>query len=227
MDENNERQRFVSRRSDGSREAPSTRPSSPSNGPSNGPDSGGRGNGLLSRYGTSNLDRGPLEREAASQDAPPSPGHRPEARRPSIPAKPTDAKSPNRQGGEERESREGRRGPWQAFGGQARRLGDNFRRAAMRNRQPQAGNWRASDFDQDVLEAWDRHGSVPFELPEDPDAPDEFDDVFDDTYDAPQRRRASSTNYDPDDDWDDDERGGAAGQPEPGTPAGRPAHCPA
>ncbi len=206
MDENNERQRFVSRRSDGSREAPSTRQSSPSNGPSNGPDSGGRGNGLLSRYGTSSLDRGPLEREAASQDAPPSPGYRPEARRPSTPAKPTDAKSPNRQGGEERERREGRRSPLQAFGGQARRLGDNFRRAAMRNRQPQAGNWRASDFDQDVLEAWDRHGSVPFELPEDPDAPDEFDDVFDDTYDAPQRRRASSTNYDPDDDWDDDER---------------------
>ncbi|MGO8950651.1 MAG: hypothetical protein ACLQUY_23965, partial [Ktedonobacterales bacterium] len=104
-------------------------------------------------------------------------------------------------------NREVRHGPLQAFGGQARRLGDNFRRAAMRNRKPQAGNWRATDFDPDVLEAWDRHGSVPFALPRDPDGPgSDDDDLYDDTYDAPPRRtRGNGRNYNPDDDWDEDE----------------------
>ena len=175
MDENNGRERLVSRRSDGSRSVPSPRSANPTTKPASGSNTSG-GGGLLSRYGTGNLE--------PPQESPEAEDH-----------------------GRDRENRAGRQGPLQAFGGQARRLGDNFRRAAMRNRTPQAGNWRASDFDPDTLEAWDRHGSVPFTLPRDPDMPDGIDDeLYDDTYDAPPRRhRGNGGDYDPDGDWGADQ----------------------
>ncbi|MGH2517916.1 MAG: DUF4012 domain-containing protein [Ktedonobacterales bacterium] len=72
------------------------------------------------------------------------------------------------------ESERPRGNAWQAFTGQARRLGDNIRRAAGgrddESHEPRAGNWKATDFDADELETWDREDSAPFDVPEDPDA---------------------------------------------------------
>ena len=207
MDENKGRQRFVSRRSQssGSDSSPGSERKSPKD-PANGQKSG-----LLSRYGggaaypndQDKSDRLPQAGAASSRREPP---------RFSMPAR------DNRQKSRDQRDQEGRRNPLQAFGGQARRLGDNFRRAAMRNRQPKAGDWRATDFDPDTLEAWDRQDSAPFPLPEDPDAPSYSsasnhrgrgapsyrgardvpldDDVYDDTYDTPppQRGRGKDTS---------------------------------
>ncbi len=54
----------------------------------------------------------------------------------------------------------------------AREFGETVLRATvMRRRMPQAGDWRASDFSDDQLEAWDRRDAAPFDLPPDPDAP--------------------------------------------------------
>jgi hypothetical protein len=126
---------------------------------------------------------------------------------------------------------ESRLNPIQAFGGRARRLGDNFRRAALRNRKPKAGDWRATDFDQDTLEAWDRQDSAPFPLPEDPYASSESsaydrrgrgepsdrgrrydplddEDIYDDTYDTPPSRRGRGRDtgrFARYDDWKRDE----------------------
>jgi hypothetical protein len=206
MDENGARQRFVSRRPDSSNSAPSWRSPDPESKRRKGSDStNGRGSGLLSRFGTSNLDGRDEEAQADPEYAPPAPASERQPPRISMPAK--DARQSKRDappGGRGR-------GPLQAFGGQARRLGDNFRRAAMRNRKPGAGNWRASDFDPEVLEAWDRHGSVPFALPEDPDARDDPDDLYDDTYDTPPaRRQGRARTYNrAENDWDEDEYTGA------------------
>ncbi|MFI5274687.1 MAG: DUF4012 domain-containing protein, partial [Ktedonobacterales bacterium] len=48
----------------------------------------------------------------------------------------------------------------------------NVRRAADSMRNPQSGDWRASDFDQRTLDSWDRDEAVPFEVPDDPDMED-------------------------------------------------------
>lgn len=61
------------------------------------------------------------------------------------------------------------RGAWRAFTGQARRFGSGMKRFTEGIRTPRAGEWRATDFDQDTLEEWDRNDSAPFELPPDPD----------------------------------------------------------
>ena len=66
-------------------------------------------------------------------------------------------------------STDGKRGAWRAFTGQARRLGSGMKRFTEGIRTPRAGEWRATDFDQDILEEWDRNDSAPFELPPDPD----------------------------------------------------------
>jgi hypothetical protein len=65
--------------------------------------------------------------------------------------------------------REMLRDAFTALGGQARRLGANMRRAAGAMRNPNSGDWRASDFDQRTLDSWDREEQVPFEISEDPD----------------------------------------------------------
>jgi hypothetical protein len=64
------------------------------------------------------------------------------------------------------------RGAWHALTGQARRLGENIRRVTAGERQPQHGDWRATDFAPEELEAWDRRDSAPFEVPADPNADD-------------------------------------------------------
>jgi|GEM_PF-1182435 hypothetical protein len=220
MDEGNERQRFVSRRAGDGHSAPPQRTKNPSN-----PPAAPAGGGLLSRFGGAGQDERGLPPENANAGRAQSPAQPP---RFSIPAK--DPQNPQ---GRQPDAKSPRKGALQAFGGQARRLGDNFRRAVDRNRRPQAGNWRASDFDPDVLEDWDRNGSAPFELPPDPDessytgayerdgrygsrAYDSYDsresDVYDETYDAPRSRggrNAGRSNYRTTrgnrDDWDDDE----------------------
>ncbi len=67
----------------------------------------------------------------------------------------------------------GGNGTWRALTGQAKRLGENIRRAAGVDRRPQHGNWRATDFQPEQLEAWDREDNAPFAVPKDPDAPSE------------------------------------------------------
>ncbi|HEX6820056.1 MAG TPA: DUF4012 domain-containing protein [Ktedonobacterales bacterium] len=48
----------------------------------------------------------------------------------------------------------------------ARDFGETVLRATVqRDRVPQAGNWRASDFSRDQLDAWDREDSAPFDVP--------------------------------------------------------------
>lgn len=68
-------------------------------------------------------------------------------------------------------------------------------------RRPGHGDWRASDFDADELEAWDRDEVVPFELPPDPDAPrnDRGADRG-----VSSRRPASEWDDWQDDDWNAD-----------------------
>ena len=55
----------------------------------------------------------------------------------------------------------------------ARRLGENLRATVMGPRMPRAGDWKASDFSPDELEVWDHHDAAPFDLPPDPDAPEQ------------------------------------------------------
>jgi hypothetical protein len=43
----------------------------------------------------------------------------------------------------------------------------------MGPRMPRAGEWKASDFSPDELAVWDHHDAAPFDLPPDPDAPDQ------------------------------------------------------
>ena len=191
MDENNRRQRFVSRRSQSSGSDPSPGPErTGQRDPGN-----GQRSGLLSRYGTgAPYPEDQDESERLPQTGAPSPRREPP--RFSMPAR------DNRQRSRDQGAQEGHLNPIQAFGGQARRLGDNFRRAAMRNRKPKAGDWRASDFDPDTLEAWDRQDSAPFPLPEE----DPYDSSYSSAYDRGGRDRPSyrGERYDPRDDAYDD-----------------------
>jgi len=43
----------------------------------------------------------------------------------------------------------------------------------MGPRVPRAGDWKASDFSPDELAVWDHHDAAPFDLPPDPDAPEQ------------------------------------------------------
>ena len=98
-----------------------------------------------------------------------------------------------------------------ALGDQARRLGENVRRAAGAMRNPKSGDWRASDFDQGTLDSWDRNEQVPFDVPDEPD--------LDDPRTRPARDgRRSAPRAARDYDERDRRRGGA------GAGGGRPQH---
>ncbi len=71
-----------------------------------------------------------------------------------------------------RGDREMLRDAFTALGDQARRLGENVRRAAGKVRAPKSGDWRASDFDQRTLDSWDQDERVPFAVPDEPDMGD-------------------------------------------------------
>ena len=118
---------------------------------------------------------------------------------------------------------------WNQLAGSARRIGENLRRRASGHEEPQperkpsAGNWRATDFSTGDLDRWDHQGDIPFEVPPDPDAPNEpmgddryhdargqehdraFDrDNWQDERRAPEpRRRAYADNWD-DVAWEDE-----------------------
>ncbi len=111
---------------------------------------------------------GPLGREPGGASRPRPPAN---SRPPGNPSGPRGGGLLSRYGGRPDDGDEGLRGAWQAFTGQARRLGDNLRRATGGERSPRAGEWKATDFDSGTLDDWDRHDAAPFELPPDPDAP--------------------------------------------------------
>ena len=95
---------------------------------------------------------------------------------------------------ENRGERDGFRGAWQAFTGQARRLGDSIRRNTDGMRSPRAGEWKATDFDERELEEWDREDSAPFEVPVRDDGEADF------AYTAARQRRqtrARAARYEP------------------------------
>jgi hypothetical protein len=102
---------------------------------------------------------------------------------------------------------------WRQLAGGARRLGENLRRhgSDQPSRKPKARDWRATDFATGDLDEWDRHGEVPFEVPQDPDAPqarhsgDGRDES--DGRDRRDGRRGNSGRYD-DERADDRSRGG-------------------
>ncbi len=71
-----------------------------------------------------------------------------------------------------------------------KRFGQNLRDATIGHRTPRAGEWKASDFDDSELEAWDREEQVPFDLPPNPDDP--FDRRYDDSRRAPAQPRGSA-----------------------------------
>ena len=122
-----------------------------------------------------------------------------------------------------RGARDGERrggGAWEAFTGQARRIGDNLRRVAAGghetgSRAPRAGNWMATDFKPDELETWDRDDSAPFDVPVDPDESyagrpvgrSPRGDYRD--YPAPKNSSSGSGRGRGPQDWEDDEWDGA------------------
>src|SRR5215470_5068277 len=78
----------------------------------------------------------------------------------------------------------------------ARRLGENLRSTVMGPRMPRAGDWKASDFSPDELEDWDHHDAAPFDLPPDPDAPEQRRSRRND-YDDSDPRRPSANDRPP------------------------------
>lgn len=90
------------------------------------------------------------------------------------------------------------RGALDAITGQARRLGDGFRKATDGFRSPQAGEWKATDFDPRTLREWDELDEAPFEVPPDPDAP------FDESRRLPSsgKRTGRAPGGWDDDEWD-------------------------
>lgn len=125
---------------------------------------GGDGGGLLSRYTPDPDD--------ARQPAGPSRQPR------SGPPTPYDPRTGNGRPGSAGPSGGGllsraRNDAFAALTSQAKRIGAGVRRAAGAMRHPQSGDWRASDFDPQTLDSWDRHDEVPFDLPDQPEFEDE------------------------------------------------------
>ena len=115
--------------------------------------------GLLSRYGSGEPEGAPEQTRDESPRAPSRTQRMPPGV--GLPAK----------GADPREGGQSLRGKLQAFTVQARRIGKNLRLTGGEDRTPRAGDWKATDFDPNELEEWDRRDSAPFEVPPDPDEP--------------------------------------------------------
>ncbi|HEX6798557.1 MAG TPA: hypothetical protein VF116_12680, partial [Ktedonobacterales bacterium] len=205
MDDGSNRNRPAGASPRSSRDArENQRPARPSR-PAGGNGGNGQGGGLLSRYNGGD-DGGASPRRAPSA---PRSGSGSGRSGPGVP--PTSGGgllSRARRGGD----REMLRDAFTALGDQARRLGENVRRAAGAMRNPKSGDWRASDFDQRTLDSWDHEERVPFDVPDEPDMDDPR------TRPARDSRRAAPRNA-RDDERDRRRAGGSAGGG-----GGRPRH---
>ena len=172
------------------------RPSRPANG-------NGQGGGLLSRYSGDDGGQSPRREPSSPRNGSGRSGNG-GGQEPSGGGLLSRARS----GGD----RELLRGAFTALGGQARRLGENVRRATGKGRDPKSGDWRASDFDQHTLDSWDRDERVPFDVPDEPEMGDPRTRPADDRRrPAPRDARPSGGGGRGYDDrarprgWDDDE----------------------
>ena len=198
MDEGSNRNRPAGGPPRTSREArEDARASRPANG-------NGQGGGLLSRYGSGD-DGGESARRAPSG---PRGGASRTANGGGQP--PSGGGLLSRARGNGRGDRELLRDAFTALGGQARRLGENVRRAAGKVRDPKSGDWRASDFDQRTLDSWDRDERVPFDVPNEPEMGDARTRPADRRRPAPRAARDYRGHHGHDGrpaprGWDDDE----------------------